>query len=335
MANVLIIGGAGFIGSHLVARFLEEKHTVHVLARPETNLHRLEQVRADIQLHILHLDDRKALQRCFETAMPHYVFYLAAATRRKPEPGLGDAFGSVQEDLLGLLSTIAVAAEARVPPIAFVRAGTLAAYGGTPMPHVETQREVPKTTYAAALVAGAHYVEALQQRLPFPIVTARLSLVFGPNQSDEYLIPSLIRCCLVGEHSIVRRPNERRDLLFVDDAVEALYRLSMVHAQGASIVNIASGHAPTMREVATLIIAASGADPALVEFLRTVTSGDIDLCPSPALAEEVFGWKARITLDHGIARTVAWWRENMRLPAPSTTAVQTPCRNNGSPPGRP
>ncbi|MGE6784362.1 NAD-dependent epimerase/dehydratase family protein [Ensifer adhaerens] len=145
----------------------------------------------------------------------------------------------------------------------------------------------------------------------------------------------MIRCCLAGEHSIVRRPNERRDLLFVDDAVEALYRLSMEHAQGASIVNVASGHAPTMREVATLIIAASGADPALVEFLPTVTSGDIDLCPSPALAEEVFGWKARISLDQGIARTVAWWRENMRLPAASTTAVQAHCRDNGSPPGRP
>ncbi|WP_065792123.1 MULTISPECIES: NAD-dependent epimerase/dehydratase family protein [unclassified Ensifer] len=312
MPNVLIVGGAGFIGSHLVARCVKEGHAVHVLVRPETNVHRLRRADLEAQLHILHLDDRSALERCFAATRPDYVYYLAAATRRKQEARLGDAFASVQEDLIGLLSTIAAAAETQHPPVAFVRAGTLAAYGGTPLPHVETQREVPKTTYAAALVAGGHYIDALQPRLPFPIVTARLSLVFGPAQSDAFLIPSLIRRCLGGERSIIRRPNEKRDLLFVDDAVEAMYRLSMARLQGASIVNIASGNAPTMREVAALIVAATGADPALIELLPTRGSDDVDLCPSPALAAELFGWKADISLHRGIARTVFWWRENIQ-----------------------
>ena len=310
MSNVLIVGGAGFIGSHLVARCCTEGHAVHVLARPGTDLHRLKHIDRTFRLHILELADTRALQRCLVAAKARYIFYLAAATRRKPEPSLADAFGSVQEDLLGLLQTIAAVAEAPVSPIAFVRAGTLAAYGKAPMPHLETQREMPCTTYAAGLVAGHHYVEALQPRLAFPILTARLSLVFGPGQSGDFLIPSLILKCLVGEPSIVRRPNERRDLLFVQDAVDGLYQVANVCHQKTPLINIASGCAPTMREVATLIVEKVGVNPTLVEFSETSASDDVDLCPSPALAEAVVGWKARVPWRDGIARTIDWARKH-------------------------
>ncbi|THK34799.1 NAD(P)-dependent oxidoreductase [Ensifer sp. MPMI2T] len=309
MASVLIVGGAGFVGSHVVVRCLEAGHDVHVLARPQTSLHRLQEVKAKIQLHRLHLDEREALQRCFAEAKPDCVFHLAVSTRRKEEPGLGDAFGSVKEDLLGLLSVVAAAAEARPAPRIFIRAGSLAAYGRAPTPHAEWQRERPSTTYAAGLVSGAHYVEALQPRLPFPVVTARLSLIYGPSQSEDFLIPSLIRRCLAGERFTVRRPSERRDLLFVDDAVDALHRLSETSARGGSIINIASGHAPTMRETALAILAATGGDPALVDFHPADRSRDVDLCPSPVLAEELIGWKARVSLQQGIEQTVAWWKQ--------------------------
>jgi UDP-glucose 4-epimerase len=311
MARVLILGGAGFIGSHLAARCLNEGHIVHVLARPETSMHRLRQIEGKIRLHTLRLNDREALRRCFAEAEPELVFHLATLTRRKEEPGLSDAFASVNEDLVGLLSTLAVAAEAIPAPKMFIRTGTLAAYGRAPTPHVEFLREMPDTVYAAALVAGGHYVQGLQSRLPFPVVTARLSLTYGPAQSDSFLIPSLIRNCLSEESSIVRHPRARRDLIYIDDVVEALCRLSSSDIPGGTVINIASGNAPTMRETVTQIIAATGADPALVEFRAAEPSEDVDLCPSPALAQELLDWKARVPLHEGIGRTVAWCKAAM------------------------
>jgi UDP-glucose 4-epimerase len=311
MARVLIVGGAGFIGSHLAARCLNEGHIVHVLVRPETSLHRLRQIDGNIRLHTLRLNDREALRHCFAEAKPQLVFHLATLTRRKEEPGLGDAFASVNEDLLGLLSMLAVAAEASPAPRTFIRTGTLAAYGRAPTPHVESLREMPDTVYAAALVAGGYFVQGLQSRLPFPVVTARLSLTYGPTQSDSFLIPSLMRNCLAEQSSTVRHPSARRDLIYIDDVVEALYRLSGRDIPGASIINIASGNAPTVRETVAQIIAATGADPALVEFRAADASEDIDLCPSPTLARELLDWKARVPLYEGIGRTVAWCKAAM------------------------
>jgi nucleoside-diphosphate-sugar epimerase len=173
---------------------------------------------------------------------------------------------------------------------------------------VESLREMPNTVYAAALVAGGHYVQGLQSRLPFPVVTASLSLTYGPAQSESFLIPSLIRRCLAGEPSTVRHPSARRDLIFVDDVVEALCRLAYADLRGGEVVNIASGNAPTMRETVTRILAATGADPALVEFGNVDNSEDVDLCPSPALARELLDWNAHVSLDEGLERSVAWYR---------------------------
>lgn len=132
MKSVLIVGCAGFVGSHLARHYLDKGDRVHLLVRPSTSLHRLGDIAGKVQLHKLDLADRKALQLCFAQARPQTVFHLAASTRRKQEPGLGDAFGSVNEDLLGLLSVLAAAAQAQPAPSCFIRTCSLAAYGQAP-----------------------------------------------------------------------------------------------------------------------------------------------------------------------------------------------------------
>ena len=228
MAIVLIVGGAGFIGSHLVDRCLEEHHAVHVITKPTTDLYRLEGHLDCIHVHQLDINNHGALEPVLGEIKPELIYHLAIATRRKTMPHLGDAFASVKEDVLGLLSVLA-AAEASGTPRMFISTGSLAAYGRTPASHVESAREVPQSVYAAGLVAGVHYVEALQARLPFPVITARLSLV---NQSDEFFIPSMIKQCLTGRASVVQNPHARRDLIYVDDAVDALQTIAESNLPG-------------------------------------------------------------------------------------------------------
>ena len=140
-------------------------------------------------------------------------------------------------------------------------------------------------------------MEALQARLPFPVITARLSLVYGPDQSDEFFIPSMIKQCLTGRASVVQNPHARRDLIYVDDAVDALQTIAESNLPGGTIVNIASGEAPTMAEVAHCILNATGGDPQLVSFKSQDRTNDVDLVPSPLLAKELLGWSTRTGLS--------------------------------------
>ncbi|WP_188762895.1 NAD-dependent epimerase/dehydratase family protein [Sandarakinorhabdus glacialis] len=308
---MLVAGGAGFLGAHLIAVRLGRGDVVHVLVRPTTDLARLARFGDAITVHPLALTDRAAVDRAVAAACPDSVFHLAVGDRRAMRPNLADALGSVDDDLAGLLVLLAACAAAARPPQVFVRAGSLAEYGPIAAPYEETQREHPESAYAAGQVAASHYMAMLGPRLPFAAVTARLALVYGPGQSQRFLLPGLIEHCLAGEPSRIARSGDRRDLIHVDDAIAGLEALAA--RPEAPVVNICTGIAPAMADVAALVCEATGADPRLVELATASAQGGVpDLRGSGALARRVCRWSAQIPLAEGIARTVQWHRVRAR-----------------------
>jgi nucleoside-diphosphate-sugar epimerase len=150
------------------------------------------------------------------------------------------------------------------------------------------------------------FLRVLERELPFSVTTARLALVFGPDQSESFLIPALIRACLEGRPFHVSRPSDRRDLIYVDDAIDAFMLMADNQPPGCHAINIASGIAPSMREVAGHIIDATGADPALVRFGDPAPeSGISELLASPEKARRLLSWSATTLLREGIRQTVA------------------------------
>ncbi|MBP1886768.1 NAD-dependent epimerase/dehydratase family protein [Sinorhizobium mexicanum] len=311
MSRILITGGAGFIGAHLAKVCVAAGHEVHVVLRPGSDDERLRPLGDDIVRHGFDLQSEAALKHCLSEVQPDRIFHLAARPRRRESPDFADAAEGVREHLQTLVSLLGAAATTRRPPAVFIRSGSLAEYGLAPAPYHETSRETPVTTYGAELAAATHLIGGLQTRLPFPVITARLALVYGPSQATDYLMPSLIRRCLTGEPSIVRHPRDRRDLLYIDDVVDALLRLGESRLPGPTIVNIASTIAPTMREVAQMVVEQTGADPRLIEYgADDQSSGIVDLRGSADKAHELIGWRAHIPLVEGVARTVAWYRKH-------------------------
>jgi len=309
MSRILITGGAGFVGSHLAEACAKADHQVHVVIRPGSSDERLRHVLDRISVHRVDLRSEVDVGQCLVDVSPDIIYHLATSPRRQPSPHLEDAKAYIREDLGCLVSLLGAAAALRRPPSQIIRAGSLAEYGSAPLPYREDVREAPATVYGAGMVAATHYVSALQARLPFPVATARLALIYGTAQSADYLVPALVEKCLAGEVSIVRRPDDRRDLLFIGDAVEAMMRMAAVPLPPAAVVNICSGIAPTMREVAGLVIDATGTDPNLIVFGDGPVSGVADLRGSPELASELLQWRARTALAAGIAQTVEWYRE--------------------------
>src|SRR3546814_20335812 len=92
------------------------------------------------------------------------------------------------------------------------------------------------------------------------------------------------RRCLEGQPLTVRHPDDRRDLLHIDDAVDGLMQLSAAKLMGHTVVNLATGEAPSMREAAKLVLAATGADPSLVTLSDTQpgrTPSELRAAPDP------------------------------------------------------
>jgi nucleoside-diphosphate-sugar epimerase len=262
-----------------------------------------------VTLHQTELNNPAALDRCLAEVRPDIVHHLATRTHWQLGEDLSDAAQSLLDDVGNLITLLAALARSDTPPRAFVRAGTLAEYGPGPAPFNESQREQPINTYGAALAAGTHYCQMLQSRLPFPVVTARLALVYGPGQSAKYLLPTLVSNCRNGIHTELQRPDDRRDLMEIRDAVRALALLGDSPPRDSSLLNVTTGIAPTMKEVAELVIAATGCDPNLVSCNPgPVTGGTVDLRGAPDLMRDLTGWYAEIPLSSGIENLVVWYR---------------------------
>jgi nucleoside-diphosphate-sugar epimerase len=303
--RVLITGSAGFVGSHLARRLVGEGHDVHVLIRPTTDAARLGDMLPAIRVHRLAIDDRAALSACLDEACPTHIFHLAYGTVRRHDRSLASAEASVS-DLADLLALVEAAAASPEPPRCFLRTGSIAEYGEAATPFREDQREQPTTGYAAAIVAGTHYADAIAPSLPFPIVTARLALVYGAGQAEDFLVPGLVSACLARQPFTIRRPLDRRELIHVDDAVEALCRLADVPASGSLVVNIGSGETTGVGELAERIASLVGTDTSFIH--RTPQSDPVALQLMTNRMTALTGWSPRFGLDEGLGALIG----NMR-----------------------
>lgn len=302
-ANILVTGAAGFIGSALCARLQAMGARVTAVVRPGT-VRANTALSADTAIHPLDLSDRRQLEQAVAAIQPEMVFHLANGDHRRPAKGLDDARAALVNgpkmfvDLLGALSEVAV------PPRCVVRTGSLAEYGPISTPYREDQREEPADSHAAAALAATRFGVMLAPRLPFALVSARIALTYGPGQSTRFLIPKAIEALSQGLSIPLSRPHDQRDLIHVEDVVDGLVALAANPFQ--PVVNLCTGRAPSMLEVMSLICAELGVPRHLVRHEQTPPIGGVpDLRGSPDAALAGCGWRARISIEEGLARTVA------------------------------
>ena len=308
MARILITGGDGFIGRHLTASYLASGHEVVVLARPDAMRPTVEERSAVLTVLRLDLNDRDALNAVFHDRPVDLVFHLAATTRRLPQVDMGDWVASIDGDLRPLVNVAAAAASSERPPSGFVRAGSIAEYGSRNGSFSEEDTAAPNAAYGSALLAGTFYLQAMASNLPFPAATARLALTYGPGQSTAFLAARLMEDLPAGRTVTIQCPDDRRDLIHVDDVVAGLRKI----AGRPGLINLSTGIAPTMRDLAETVLDLTGADPGLVRYGTPAGSPSILIANNQRLRDRL-GWQPALTLREGISRTLAVERRKPRL----------------------
>lgn len=307
--RAFVTGASGFIGSHLTARLVAIGADVHVLLRPENAHPRLAPVREKVQAWHGDITDLTALRDAVAGARPDVVFHLAADTGvRRLGEGWEGVERSVRVNLGGTLALLRASLEAKQPVSAFVRAGGLEEYGDGPTPHDEHQREQPISPYSASQVAATHYCEMLQHGTETSIVTLRPALVYGPGQSTDFLIPSLIMSCLRNEDFEMTAGTQHRDLLYVDDLIDAFVRAASRRMRPGGVINVGHGVQHPVREVAEQIVKLTGTTAKLRVGARPERARDPDLVMRAERARELLGWQPSIGLADGLQRTIDWYR---------------------------
>jgi UDP-glucose 4-epimerase len=311
--DVLVTGATGFLGSHLTRRLVHDGARVHVFARHDSSFARLADVSAQLTCWTGDLGDGAAIDRCLDEARPRIVFHLAGfAAGRSWHPGAAsDALlaTSYEVNVGGTLRLLTAVARNPHGITRVIRTGGLEEYGRGPLPFREEQREAPISAYSASQVAATHLAEMLHRQLELPVVTLRPALAYGPGQAETFFIPSLIRACLAGSPFEMSAGSQTRDLIYVDDVIEACVRAGTAPGIDGQVINVGSGQEHRIRDIAERVVRLTGGRTALRIGVVTPRGPDLErLVCDPSRAARLLDWQADTLLEEGLTRTIAWHR---------------------------
>ncbi|MFD1795024.1 NAD(P)-dependent oxidoreductase [Paracoccus aurantiacus] len=305
MVRVLITGGTGFIGAHLVRDCLKRGDDVSVLTRPGSDLWRLEDVLPQIRLHTVDVLDPRAVKKVLDAENPQRVFLIAAATRFRRKSGLGEVDQALRANVDPLRIMLDAISDLPDPPAAVVRTGTLA--------EISTDTAVedaPANIYGLSLLMGTHLQRIWREWTGIPAVTARLCLTYGAGQSEDFFIPEAIAKALNGRFEAPRQPGARRDLLHVDDVVAALQLIADHAGELPATINLSTGDPQRLGDVGDIIATLTGQSETALSQVVSADQGADDIVSCPPSAELAsLGWMPRVTLREGIAQVIDWQRE--------------------------
>ena len=305
--RILVTGGAGFIGSHVVDAFLGAGHEVSVVDNLATG-NPAWLAGKPVRLHALDLRSAR-LAEVFERERPEVVAHLAAqaaVSRSVVDPAF-----DASVNVMGGLHLLECCRRAGVRRVIYSSSGG-AGYGETEVvPTPESHGSAPASPYGVAKVAMEHYTDALGAIHGWSAVSLRYANVYGPRQNPEgeagvvaIFCTRLLRgqiCTITGDGK------QTRDYTYVGDVAAAnLAALQRPDVRGH--FNIGTGVETSVVDLYERLVRAAGADAAPVHAPGR-PGEQRRSCLDPSRAARELGWRPTVSLDEGLARTYASFKE--------------------------
>ncbi len=301
--RVLVTGGAGFIGSHVVERLLAAGHAVTALDDLSTG--RRENLPPGCELLEVDLCQPQA-DVAVRRAAPEAVFHFAAQIdlRRSLEDPVADAGQNIVASLRLLESALAAGASYFV----FASSGG-AIYGEADGPQDENHREAPLSPYGAAKLAVDKYLGVYHHHRGLATCSLRLSNVYGPRQQargEAGVVAVFARCLRDGRPLPIHGDGaQTRDFLYVDDVARLAPLLISRPAGG--VFNLGTGIETSVATLAATVRELTGAGAPPTTGAPAVPGEQRRSVLDAGRARRELGWQPEVSLTEGLRRTLAWF----------------------------
>jgi len=304
--RIVVTGGAGFIGSHIVDALLAKGHDVLVIdklwahggGRRENVPERAEFVEMDIR--------DSGIDPLLKRFGPEVVYHEAA--QHSVAIGVRDPKYDADVNVLGTLNVLEAARKSGVRKIIF--ASSAATYGDAKqMPVDEYSPQIPISPYGITKMITERYLYFYKRQYGIDYTILRCGNVFGPRQSPDGeagVIAIFTARFLRGESVRIDSDGEQtRDYVFVSDVVRA--NVAALTKGSGEIYVIGAGHTTSVNQLYSALKAATGFEVPITRAPRR--DGDArEICFNPAKAERELGWKAQVSMLDGIQATVDFFR---------------------------
>jgi UDP-glucose 4-epimerase len=318
--SILITGGAGFVGSHIVEDLVKAGHRVTVFDNFSSGLEEnLRDVRADVEVVEGDVVDRDAIVRA--ASGKDIVSHQAA--QLEITKCIEDPVGDLNTNLIGTINVLEAARQAGVERV--VNASSACIYGQAENPPVvEDGPHNPNWSYGASKLAAEKYAQVFSHDYGFPVFSLRYGIVYGPREWYGRVLTIFLQRALSGKVPVVfGEGGQLRDFVYVKDAV-AIHRACIdTDRTGAESFNVGTGIATSIAQLAQTVCEVTGiAGPPLREEVRPgerseLVDGrmrlpsELDVMHlSPVKAERAFGLRPSTPLREGLVSEWEWLQQN-------------------------
>ncbi len=314
--RMLVTGGAGFIGSHIVDRLIAAGH--EPCAVDDLSSGRRENLPQSVPLYQVDVRDRTAIAKVFEEFQPEAVCHQAAqmsVSRSVREPAF-----DAQVNLLGLINVLDGAVAVGAKRVVFASSGGVL-YGDVFEPAPETTPANPISPYGISKWGGEKYLEFYAREHGLKTVALRYSNVFGPRQNphgEAGVVAIFCQRMLAGEPATINGDGRYiRDYVFVDDVARAnVSALTHPDMESFTPLNIGTGEPTDVNQLEALLRencdklrqAAGHAEPVPAPLHREARAGDLrSSLVDASQAKAVLGWQPGVSLSEGLSQTASWF----------------------------
>jgi len=297
--KILVTGGAGFIGSHLVDKLIEQEHEVIVVDNLSTG--KKENLNPEANFHQLDICDFKKIKSLFQDI--DYVFHLAA-TPRVPI-SVKDPVGTSKNNILGTINVFKAANDNKIKRVVFISSSSV--YGDQKeLPLREDMIPRPISPYALQKLVGEQFAKLFTQLYRIPIISLRYFNVYGPraDPDGEYslVIGKFLKQKSQGKPLTIFGDGEQtRGFCYIDDVIEAnIKAMRSERLKGGEVINIGSEKSNSVNYLAELI----GGE---VQYLPPRVADVLHTKADITLAKNLLDWQLKVSFREGIKKTREWF----------------------------
>jgi nucleoside-diphosphate-sugar epimerase len=304
--RLLIIGGTGFIGRHLVQMAIDSGLEVSVISMhlPSENnkILGVTYIKAD-------LGNLSQLKKGLTSFEFEYVVNLSGYISHSGF--LNGGLNLINSHYVGVQNILQVLNWSKLKN--FIQIGSSDEYGGSPAPQNELMRESPISPYSSAKVSCTHLLQMLSKTENFPVVILRLFLVYGPGQDGSRFIPQIIKGCFSEKEFDTSLGEQIRDFCYIEDIVNGILKVLRSGITDGEIINLASGQPISIRSVIEKVRAYIGKGSPSFGKIAYRPGENMSLYADISKAEILLDWSPKTAIKSGIKKTVdSYLKQNQK-----------------------
>ncbi|MFL0266618.1 NAD-dependent epimerase/dehydratase family protein [Candidatus Clostridium radicumherbarum] len=304
--NIVITGGCGFIGSHLIRRLLREDANIFLFNKSSTSTWRIKEYLNKVKIIKIDITNSLDVHSCIHEIKPDYVFHLAAYGMDSSQ---NDYIKAANTNIIGTINILSSLKEINCCKV--INIGSCAEYGNRKEVMSEDMNLMPVSIYGSTKASGTLIAHQIAKENNIKIVTLRPFGIFGEGEERHKIFCHIIMSILEDRDVKLTNCEQYRDYCYVENIIDGMIMAAKNEAIENDVFNIACGELYPLKYYVELIFKNLKTDrKALYGAVKYKKNEMWVPAANISKIKSLLQWRPEINIEEGIIRTINWYKQN-------------------------